>query len=125
MNPYGRYSVSESINKVTFGKVCGDEEYKLKVLKDFVELKNDKEGIVLVDISAMGEIGKIIHEFFEDKTDESQTVKNGQLITLDPANGSNKLISYKFRGISSLNTIESEFDPVYKFTIILEEHEME
>lgn len=110
-----------SVNKITFSKVCGNEEYKLKVLKDFIEMKNDKDGIKLVDISAVGEIGKIIHEFFEDKTDESQTVKNGQLISLDQVNGSSVPISYKFRGISSLNAIESEFEPVYKFTIILEE----
>jgi hypothetical protein len=113
--------VSESINKIIFGKVNGNEEYKIKVLKDFVEMKNDKDGIILVDISAMGEIGKIIHEFFEDKSDETQSVKNGQLVTLNQANGNNGSISYKFRGISSLNTMESEFDPVYKFTIILEE----
>lgn len=113
--------MSESINKITFCKTCGNEEYKLKILKDFVEMKNDKEGIVLFDVSAVGEIGKIIHEFFEDKNDENQTVKNGQLITVDQVNGSRISISYKFRGISSLNTIESEFEPVYKFTIILEE----
>jgi hypothetical protein len=113
--------VSESINKITFNKVCGNEEYQLKVLKDFVEMRNDEEGIIQVNISAIGEIGKIIYEFFEDKSDENQTVKNGQLITMDHANGNNGSISYKFRGISSLNTIESEFEPVYKFTIILEE----
>ena len=113
--------MSKPINKITFSKVCGNEEYKLKVLKDFVEMKNDKDGIKLVDVSAVGEIGKIIHEFFEDKNDESQNVKNGQLITLDHVNGSNASSSYKFRGISSLNPIESEFEPVYKFTIILEE----
>ncbi len=112
--------MSESINKVIFSKVCGNEEYKLKVLKDFVEMKNDKDGMILVDISAIGEIGKIIHEFFEDKNDESMTVKNGELITLDQADKSNRSASYKFRGISSLNSIESEFEPVYKFTIILE-----
>ena len=113
--------MSESVNKITFGKVCGNEECNLKVMEDFVEMKNDKDGIILVDVSAMGEIGKIIHEFFEDKNDENQTVKNGQLITLNTANGNKGSISYKFRGISSLNTMESEFDPVYKFTIILEE----
>ena len=112
--------MSESINKITFGKICGNEEYKLKVLENFVEMKNDKDGIVLVDVSAVGGIGKIIHEFFEDKSDENQTVKNGQLITVDQVNGSVS-ISYKFRGISSLNATESEFEPVYKFTIILEE----
>ena len=113
--------MSESVDKITFGKVCGNEECKIKVLKDFVEMKNDKDGIILVDVSAMGEIGKIIHEFFEDKSDEKQTVKNGQLVTLDVTNGNNGSISYKFRGISSLNSMESGLDPVYKFTIILEE----
>lgn len=113
--------MSEPVNKVTFSKICGDEEYKLKVLKDFVEMKKDKDGINLVDVSAVGEIGKIIHEFFEDKNDEGQTVKNGQLISLDQINGSSVPVSYKFRGISSLNVIESEFEPVYKFTIILED----
>ena len=112
--------MSESVNKITFGKISENEEYKLKVLKDFIEMKNDKEGIIRVDISAMGEIGKIIHEFFEDKNDENQTVKNGQLITLDQTDENNGSLSYKFRGISSLNAVESEFDPVYKFTIILE-----
>jgi hypothetical protein len=113
--------VSASVNKITFSKVCGNEEYKLKVLKDFVEMKNDEDGIILVEISAIGEIGKIIHEFFEDKIDENQTVKNGQSITLDQTDEINGSTSYKFRGISSLNTFESEFEPVYKFTIILEE----
>ncbi len=113
--------MSEAVDKVTFSKVCGNEEYKLKVLKDFVEMKNDKEKIKRVDVSAVGEIGKIIHEFFEDRNDESQTVKNGQLISLDKVNGTVGPVSYKFRGISSLNNIESEFEPVYKFTIILEE----
>lgn len=112
--------MSEAVNKVTFSKVCGNEECKLKILKDFIEMKNDKDGITVVDISAVGEIGKIIHEFFEDKNDETQTVKNGQVISLDQVNGSNMPLSYKFRGISSLNTVESEFEPVYKFSIILE-----
>lgn len=113
--------MSESINKITFSKVCGNEEYKLKVLKDFIEMRNDKDGITLIDISAIGEIGKIIHEFFEDKNDEDQTVKDGQIITLGQVNDSNAANSYKFRGISSLNPIESEFERVYKFTIILQE----